>query len=46
MGNKFATIISAYVPTMTNTDETKVKFYENFEYFISIVPAADKLIIL
>ena len=43
---KFTAIISAYAPTMTNTDETKDKFYEDFEYVISAVPAADKLIIL
>ena len=43
---KFATIISAYAPTMTNTDKTKDKFYEDFEYVISVVPTADKLIIL
>ena len=40
---KFTTIISSYAP---NTDETKDKFYEDFEYDISNVPAADKLIIL
>ena len=43
-GKKFATIISTYAPTMTNTDEAKDKFYEDFEYIISTVPAADKLI--
>ena len=46
MEKKFAPIISAYAPTMTNTDETKDKFYEDFEYVISAVSAADKLIIL
>ena len=45
-GKKFATIISTYAPTMTNTDETKDKFYKDFEYVLSAVPAADKLIIL
>ena len=39
-------MISTYAPTMTNTDETKDKFYEDFEYVISAVPAEDKLIIL
>ena len=43
---KFTTIISAYASTNTNTDETKDKFYEDFEYIIFSVPAADKLIIL
>ena len=40
MGKKFATIIWA------NMDETKEKLYEVFEYVISAVTAADKLIIL
>ena len=31
---------------MTNTNETKDKFYEDFEYFISAVPTADTFIIL
>ena len=31
---------------MTNRDETKDKFYEDFENVISAVPTADKLIIL
>ena len=43
---KFTTIISSYAPIMTNTDETKDKFYENFEYVMSAVPTADKLLIL
>ena len=45
-GKKFATIISAYTPTMTIPDETKEKFFEDFEYVISAAPAVDKLIIL
>ena len=43
---KFATIISSDALNMTNIDETKDKFYEDFEYVISAVPAADKLILL
>ncbi len=31
---------------MTNKDVTNDKFYENFEYVISAVPTANKLIIL
>ena len=31
---------------MTNTDETKDKFYEDFEYVIFAAPTAEKLIIL
>ena len=41
-GKNFAAIISADAPTMTNTDETKDKIFEDFEYVISAVPAADK----
>ena len=36
----------AYASTMTNTDETKDKFYEDFKYVISTVPTADKIIII
>ena len=43
---KFATIVSAYAPTMTNPDETKDKFYEDLNTVIAAVPSADKLIIL
>nr|XP_054749441.1 uncharacterized protein LOC129254921 [Lytechinus pictus] len=43
---KFITIISAYAPTMTNTDETKDKFYEDLNNVITAVPHADKLTIL
>ena len=45
-GEKFATIISAYAPTMTNPEEIKNKFYEELNSVIRAVPTADKLIIL
>ena len=45
-GNKFATIISAYALSIANTDEIENKFYEDFEYVISAVSTADKLILL
>ena len=45
-GQKFATIVSAYAPTMTNPDEIKDKFYEDLNSVINAVPNADKLIIL
>lgn len=45
-GRKFATIVSAYAPTMTNPDEIKDKFYEELHDVIAAVPKADKLIIL
>ena len=43
---KFATLVSAYAPTMTNPEEIKDKFYEDLNGVISTVPNADKLIIL
>lgn len=43
---KFATLISAYAPTMSNPDEVKDKFYEDLKEAIAAMPNADKLIIL
>ena len=43
---KFATLVSAYAPTMTNPDEIKGKCYEDLNAVIATVPNADKLIIL
>nr|VZI48570.1 unnamed protein product [Spirometra erinaceieuropaei] len=40
-GGKFVTIISAYVPTMTNPDAIRDKFYEDLHALL-----ADKLIVL
>ena len=45
-GKKFATLFSAYVPSMTNPDEPKEKLYEDIIDAISSVPKQDKLIIL
>ena len=45
-GKKFATIISAYAPTMTNPDDIKEKFYEDLNSILSSVPKQDKLILL
>ena len=44
-GKKFATLVSAYAPTMTNPDEVKDKFYEDLNRVIAAVPKADKLIL-
>ena len=40
-GRKHRTIISAYAPTMTNSDEVKLKFYEELHSAIAAVPKAD-----
>jgi exonuclease III len=45
-GRKHTTIISVYAPTMTNSDETKDKFYEGLHEAILAVSNEDKLIIL
>ena len=45
-GKKFATIVSAYAPTMTNPDGVKEKFYEDLNSVLSSVPKQDKLILL
>ena len=41
----FATLISAYAPTMTNPDEMKDRFSEDLKDTIATVPGSDKLII-
>ena len=43
---RFATVVSAYAPTMTNPEEVIEQFYSDFRATISAVPQADKLIIL
>ena len=43
---KFATLISAYAPTITNSDEVKDRFYIDLKDTILAVPRTDKLIIL
>ena len=45
-GNRHATLISAYAPTMTNLEETKDKFYDDLESLLATVPKEDKLLIL
>jgi hypothetical protein len=45
-GKKHATIIRAYAPTMTNPDENKYRFHEEFESAIATVPTSDKLTML
>nr|VZI07602.1 unnamed protein product [Spirometra erinaceieuropaei] len=45
-GGKFATINSAYAPTMTNPDAVRDKFYEDLHALLATVSKADKLIVL
>ncbi|BHF69635.1 hypothetical protein SprV_0301268100 [Sparganum proliferum] len=45
-GIKFATIISAYAPSMTSSDTAKDKFYEDLHVLLATVSKADKLIVL
>ncbi|VDL85780.1 unnamed protein product [Schistocephalus solidus] len=40
-GDQFATIISAYVPTMTNCDVSKDKFFEDLHALLATVPKVD-----
>nr|VZI05407.1 unnamed protein product [Spirometra erinaceieuropaei] len=43
---EFATIISAYAPTMKNPDAVRDKFYEDLHALFPTVSKADKLIVL
>ncbi|BHF61464.1 hypothetical protein SprV_0100443800 [Sparganum proliferum] len=45
-GGKFATIISAYAPTMTSPDAAKDKFYEDLYALLEAVSKSDKLVVL
>ncbi|BHF83380.1 hypothetical protein SprV_0902652200 [Sparganum proliferum] len=45
-GGKFATIISAYAPTMTSPDAARDKFYEDLHALLATVSKADKLVVL
>ena len=45
-GNKHATIISVYAPTMSNPDEVKDELYDDLDSIFSATPRTDKLIFL
>nr|VZI47488.1 unnamed protein product [Spirometra erinaceieuropaei] len=45
-GGKFATIISAHVPTITSPDAARDKFYEGRHALLASVSKVDKLIVL
>ena len=44
--SRHLTIISAYAPTLTNSDETKEKFYEDLDQLIRSTSPIDKLLIM
>ena len=44
--NRYATIITAYAPTLTSPEETIEQFYANLSPVLYSVPANDKLILL
>ena len=43
-GKRHAAIVSAYAPTMTNSDEVKDKFFDDLDSVISTTPRTDKLL--
>ena len=45
-GNRYAPVISKYVPTMTNLEEMKYKFCKDLKDIIEGVPKQDKRIIV
>nr|VZI50269.1 unnamed protein product [Spirometra erinaceieuropaei] len=45
-GGKSATIISAYAPPMTNSDEARNKFYEDLQAFLATVPKEEHQLVL
>lgn len=45
-GNRYATVISKYAPTMTNLEEMKYEFYKDLKDIMEGVPKQDKRIII
>ena len=43
-GNRHATIISAYAPTLVSDDEEKQQFYDNLRDVLQAVPKGDKIV--
>lgn len=46
LSGKKATIISAYAPTMINSEEIKTKFYDDLEVITAATDSSDKLMII
>uniref|UniRef100_H3AI42 Endonuclease/exonuclease/phosphatase domain-containing protein n=1 Tax=Latimeria chalumnae TaxID=7897 RepID=H3AI42_LATCH len=46
VGNRYATIISVYAPTLDADDEIKEEFYSNLDQVLSGIPEGDRLILL
>lgn len=42
----FATLISAYAPTLDTDDNIKDAFYESLDATLSKIPASDKLVLM
>ena len=43
---RYATIISAYAPTLTSQDEVKEKFYADLKALLLTIPPSDKVLLL
>ncbi|KAI8515959.1 hypothetical protein Bbelb_067720 [Branchiostoma belcheri] len=43
---RFLTIVSAYAPTLTSTEESKEQFYADLDTVLRTVPGNDKLLVL
>ena len=44
-GNRHATIISAYAPTLVSDEEEKQRFYDNLRDVLQAVPKGDKIVL-
>ena len=44
-GNRHATIISAYAPTLVSDEKEKQRFYDNLRDVLQAVPKGDKIVL-
>ena len=44
--SRYVTVISAYAPALTSSDEVKELFYEHLDQVIRSTPQSDKLVLL